>query len=276
MHSSPIIMLGGLHIDLSVVLMLVVTSVIVFVLAKLATRNLSVENPGKLQNFMEWGVDFIKNMVSSTMDMKKGKHFVSLGLALILFIFVGNLLGLPFGIVTDYHDKSKAQIFGHELYTVTTALDKANEQHPDEHAEVGVAWWKSPTADAGVSMGLAAMIFLLSHFLGMTKNTKGYFRHYIEPYVFFLPINLIEQVSKLLTHGMRLFGNIFAGEVLISVILKLTALGVGGYVASVAGLIVWQGFSLFVGTIQAFIFVMLTMVYLSQMLESHDDHEHEH
>ncbi|MNO00585.1 ATP synthase subunit a [compost metagenome] len=71
---------------------------------------------------------------------------------------------------------------------------------------------------------------------------------------------------------MRLFGNIFAGEVLISVILKLAALGVGGWIASVLGLIVWQGFSIFIGTIQAFIFVMLTMVYFSQMLETHDEH----
>ncbi|WP_379129956.1 F0F1 ATP synthase subunit A [Paenibacillus sp. sgz500958] len=275
MHKSPIIMLGGLHIDLSIVLMLLVTCTIVLVLSLLATRNLSVENPGKLQNFLEWAVEFVQGMISSTMDMKKGRPFLSLGLTLIMFLFVANLLGLPLGVVTEYHDANKATIFGHEIVSVTKELDKLHAEGSgtaEEPAEVGVAWWKSPTADPAVAMGLAGLIFLMSHFLGITRNTKNYFKHYLQPYPFFLPINLIEQVSKLLTHGMRLFGNIFAGEVLISVILRMGVLGWGGWIASVLGLIIWQGFSLFVGTIQAFIFVMLTMVYFSQMLESHEEH----
>lgn len=280
MHKSPIIDLAGFQIDLSIVFMLLVTCTIVFVLALLATRNLSVENPGKLQNFLEWAVEFVQGLISSTMDLKKGKPFLSLGLALIMFLFVGNLLGLPLGIVTDYHDAEHAKVFGKEIVSVTKELDKLHADaesgtvSTDSHEkiEVGVAWWKSPTADPAVAMGLAVMIFLMTHIVGMTRNTKNYFKHYFEPYPFFFPINLIEQVSKLLTHGMRLFGNIFAGEVLISVILKLAALGVGGWIASVLGLIVWQGFSIFIGTIQAFIFVMLTMVYFSQMLETHDEH----
>jgi F-type H+-transporting ATPase subunit a len=64
---------------------------------------------------------------------------------------------------------------------------------------------------------------------------------------------------------MRLFGNIFAGEVLLSVL-------IGAGIFGIPGLVIWQGFSLFVGSIQAFVFVMLTMVYLSQALESHEDH----
>ncbi|MBB3130849.1 F-type H+-transporting ATPase subunit a [Paenibacillus rhizosphaerae] len=269
MHTSPIIELGGIKFDLSTILMLIVTSVIVFVIAKLATRKLSVENPGKLQNFMEWTVEFVQNLISSTMDWKKGKHFLSLGLTFIMFIFVGNLLGLPFGIVTGVHDPEHAHVFGKEIVSVTEEFAK----HPDVE-EVELAWWKSPTADASVTMGLAFIVFFLSHFLGMTRNTKSYFKHYFQPYWFFFPINVIEQFAKLLTQGMRLFGNIFAGEVLISVLLKLTALGVGGYIASALGLIVWQGFSIFVGAIQAFVFTILTMVYISQMIESHDEHEH--
>lgn len=272
MHESPIIELAGLNIDLSVVLMLLVTCVVVFVFARLATANLSVENPSKLQNFMEWGVEFVQNTISSTMDLKKGKPFLSLGLTLIMFILVGNLLGLPFGIVTDYHEADKAQIFGHTLTSVTDEFNKQQLANPGEEVEVGVAWWKSPTADASVSMGLALIVFLLSHFLGMTRNTKHYFKHYFQPFWFFFPINVIEQFSKLLTQGMRLFGNIFAGEVLISVLIKLGALGIAGSVASVFGLIVWQGFSIFVGVIQAFVFTILTMVYLSQMLDSGDEH----
>ncbi|MNT32188.1 ATP synthase subunit a [compost metagenome] len=71
---------------------------------------------------------------------------------------------------------------------------------------------------------------------------------------------------------MRLFGNIFAGEVLITVILRLTSLGPVGGVFSVIGLIVWQAFSIFIGTIQAFVFTMLTLLYISQTYAAGDDH----
>jgi F-type H+-transporting ATPase subunit a len=68
-----------------------------------------------------------------------------------------------------------------------------------------------------------------------------------------------------LTLGLRLYGNIFAGEVMIGVILKL------GYVG-IPALIVWQGFSTFVGAIQAFVFTMLTMVYIGQASIHEEDH----
>ncbi|OKP78135.1 F0F1 ATP synthase subunit A [Paenibacillus helianthi] len=272
MHISPMIEVGGLDFDLSIILMLIVTCTIVFVLARLATRNLSVENPGKLQNFMEWLVEFVQGMMSSTMDLKKGKPFLGLGLTLILFIFVGNMLGLPFGIVTEYHDVNKATFFGHQLVNVVEEIHKVEAANPGKEVEVGVTWWKSPTADASVSMGLAGLIFVLVHFLGLTRNTKGYLKHYLQPFAVFLPINLIEQFSKLLTHGMRLFGNIFAGEVLIAQLVKLGSTGIIGGIASIPLLMVWQGFSIFVGSIQAFVFVMLTFLYISQVIDTHEEH----
>jgi len=258
MHPSPVLDVNGFNIDISTFLMITVTCIIVFVLARLSVRNLSVTNPGKLQNFMEWVVDFIRNIISSTMDMKIGKKFVSLGMTLIMFIFIGNMLGLPFAIVTE-HDKPFS-VFGYEVKSVTEYLEKkekAGQDHP--HAEV--VWWKSPTADASVTMGLALITIFLVHFLGATRNTKHYFKHYFEPYVFFFPLNLLKQVAKLLTLGLRLFGNIFAGEVLIAVL-------IGAGLFGIPGLVVWQGFSIFIGAIQAFIFVMLTMFYLSQEIDT--------
>jgi F-type H+-transporting ATPase subunit a len=262
----------GQEFDLSIILMLIVTCTIVFTVVRLATRNLSVENPGKMQNFMEWVVEFVQGMMTSSLDLKKGKPFLSLGVTLILFIFVGNMLGLPFNIVTEYHDVNKATFMGHTLVSVVDEFNKVQAANPGKEVEVGVTWWKSPTADASVSMGLAGMIFVLVHFLGITRNTKGYFKHYLQPFAVFLPINLIEQFSKLLTHGMRLFGNIFAGEVLIAQLVKLGSTGIIGGIASIPLLMIWQGFSIFVGSIQAFVFVMLTFLYISQVIETHDEH----
>ncbi|WP_230190974.1 F0F1 ATP synthase subunit A [Paenibacillus sp. CECT 9249] len=262
MHDAPIINVAGIDIDLSIVIMLIVTCTIVFVFAKLATRNLSVDNPSKLQSFLEWGADFIKDMVSSTMDFKKGKVFVSLGMTIILFVFVGNLLGIPFSIVTEGHDPQT--ILGQEIKaTSQERMDELAAKGKEPHYEL--VWWKSPTADMSVTMGLAFMVFVLVHFLGMTRNTKAYFKHYLEPSPLFFPIHLVEVFTKLVTHGMRLFGNVFAKEVLMTVL-------VSAGIAAIPGIIIWQAFGLFISGIQAFVFTILTMVYLSQALESHDDH----
>lgn len=246
MHDVPIIIVGGIPIDLSAVLMLVVTSVIVFVLCMLGVRNLSVENPGRIQNFMEWIVEFVQGIIGSAMDLKKGKPYISLAITLILFIFVANLLGLPFAVITHAHHEES--IFG---FVIEATRNLADGQYAD------LLWWKSPTADINITMGLAVVVFLVIHIMGMKTNTKHYFKHYLEPFPIFLPINIIENLSKPISLAIRLFANIFAGEVLIYVILKLKF-------ASIPFLALWQGFSLFVGALQAFIFVMLTMVYIAQ------------
>jgi F-type H+-transporting ATPase subunit a len=263
MHHFPVIQLGGLNIELSTFLMIIVTCIVVFVIARLGVRNLSLENPSKMQGFMEWVVDFVRGIVSSTMDMKVGKAFVSLGLTLIMFIFVGNMLGLPFAITTKHYDPFV--MFGQEVVS-KELIQEAKEQ---TGTGVKMVWWKSPTADASVTMGLALMVIVLVHYLGVFKYTKPYVKHYFEPYWFFFPLNIVKELSKLLTLGMRLFGNIFAGEVLISTII------LAGF-AGILPLIVWQGFSIFVGAIQSFVFTVLTMVYISQVVSHSDPHEKGH
>lgn len=253
MHEHPIIHVGGLNLDLSAIFMLVVTMIVVFVFVKLCVRNLSVENPSKLQNFMEWVVEFVQGLIGSAMDLKKGKPYLSLGLTLILFIFVSNLLGLPFSIITEAHGPQ--EIFGHVI-EATRSLGNG------EHAEI--LWWKSPTADINMTAGLAIVVFILMNYLGLKKNRKHYLKHYIEPFPIFLPLNIIENLSKPVALAIRLFANIFAGEVLITVILKLGFIGI-------PFLAVWQGFSIFIGALQAFIFTILTMVYIAQTT-IHEEH----
>ncbi|MDU2063661.1 MAG: F0F1 ATP synthase subunit A, partial [Sporomusaceae bacterium] len=85
--------------------------------------------------------------------------------------------------------------------------------------------------------------------------------HFFKPYALFLPINIIEELAKPITLSFRLFGNIIAGEVLLIVLGML----VPYFVPTI-----WLAFSVFVGVIQAFIFTMLTMSYLSNSLN--DNH----
>jgi len=121
----------------------------------------------------------------------------------------------------------------------------------------------SPTADYNTTLGLALCTFVMIYVMGLRYKGLGYFKHYLKSFFFFLPINIIEDLAKPVTLTFRLYGNIYAGEVLIAVLLGL--LGgwthvFGGFLASLA----WLAFSIFVGCIQAFIFTMLSIAYFSQ------------
>ncbi|MTI83590.1 MAG: F0F1 ATP synthase subunit A [Firmicutes bacterium] len=121
----------------------------------------------------------------------------------------------------------------------------------------------SPTADVNTTLGMAIFVIVLIQILALKYKGLAYFKHFVQPFVFFLPLVIVEEVSKPITLAFRLYGNIYAGEVLIAVLLGLIPLGatlMGGFLASV----IWLAFSIFVGFIQAFIFTMLTIAYTSQ------------
>jgi F-type H+-transporting ATPase subunit a len=233
-HGNPTVEFLGLTFNLANVLMITVASLIVFIIAVLSTRTLSMKPTG-IQNFFEWIMDFVKNMINSTMDWKSGGRFHVLGITLLMYIFISNMLGLPFSVVVD-----------------------------------GNLWWKSPTADPTVTLTLAVMVVGLSHYYGVKLKGAGeYGREFFRPMWFMFPLKLIEEFANTLTLGLRLYGNIFAGEILLTLLAGSLATGVGGHLAAALPMLVWQGFSVFVGAIQAFIFTMLTMVYLAHKV-SHD------
>ncbi|CUH95490.1 putative membrane protein [Propionispora sp. 2/2-37] len=120
----------------------------------------------------------------------------------------------------------------------------------------------SPTNDLNTALGLALMIVILVHATGIiNKGIIKHLKHFIEPNPFFLPINLVEEIAKPVTLSFRLFGNIMAGEILLLILGML----VPYFVPTL-----WLAFSVVVGIIQAFIFTMLAMSYLSSSLK--DEH----
>ena len=120
----------------------------------------------------------------------------------------------------------------------------------------------SPTSDINCTLGLALMIILLVNVLGiMNKGIVGHFSHFFKPNIIFLPINIIEEIAKPVTLAARLFGNIFAGEILLWVLNMLVP-----YLVPT----LWLGFSIFVGVIQAFVFTIMSMSYLANSLQ--DNH----
>ncbi len=87
---------------------------------------------------------------------------------------------------------------------------------------------------------------------------------------FLFPLKIIEEFANTLTLGLRLYGNVYAGEILLSLLAGLAGASILGFASAILPMMAWQGFSIFIGTIQAFIFVMLTMVYLSHKVS--EDH----
>lgn len=122
----------------------------------------------------------------------------------------------------------------------------------------------SPTNDLNTTLGLALLMIILVHITGLVaKGPKRYFKHFFEPYIPFVILNIIDEVAKPVTLAFRLFGNIFAGEMLIAVLFLLVPHWIP------IPNIIWILFSVFIGLIQAFVFTMLSMVYLGNHLREH-------
>jgi F-type H+-transporting ATPase subunit a len=126
-----------------------------------------------------------------------------------------------------------------------------------------------PTADVNLPLAMALIVFFLVHYNSVkSRGVKGYFKHYAQPYAALTPINIIEEITKPITLTFRLFGNIFSGVLMIAVIVTL----IPPY-ASWIGLAVWKPFDeLFIGAIQAFIFALLTIMYMGMATASDEAH----
>ena len=235
-----------LHPRTLIMTWVVLTILTVFVL--LATRRLTSGKPGKVQNVLEWIVDFVRGMMGDNMDYRKGAGLFSYLITLIMFIFLSNMMGL----VPNF------------LGPVFSRISFAQLDEMFGHATL-----QSPTADVNVTMSIALMTFVLIFVMGI-KTRKGAFgKHFLEPAWPFAIIHAIDYLMKPVTLAFRLFGNIFAGEVLIFVIIMLpTNLSLIGALGGVLPMAVWIAFSIFIGTIQAYIFTVLTTAFIGQAMSS--------
>ena len=114
-----------------------------------------------------------------------------------------------------------------------------------------------PTKDLNTPLAYGVLGFFIAHYAGIqTKGFKAYISEYFQPMFFMAPLNIIGELSKVVSISFRLFGNIMGGAIIISVVSHLVY-----YIILPPALNAF--FGLFVGTIQAFVFTMLTLVYIS-------------
>lgn len=116
---------------------------------------------------------------------------------------------------------------------------------------------EEPTKDLNTTLGLGLMGFCIAHYAGIkSKGFKAYIKEYFQPIFFMMPLNLIGELAKIVSISFRLFGNIMGGSIIILVVSYLTY-------SVILPPFLNAFFGLFVGTIQAFVFTMLTVVYIS-------------
>jgi F-type H+-transporting ATPase subunit a len=211
----------GLDIELDVVWATLIAGVIVISLGILAARRATSGVPGKIQLFFETTVDQVNQLVESTVG-PAGKRIVPLALALFLFILTANWL----------------------------------EVIPSS-PRGGTEYLPSPTANVNLTYAMALIVIVIVHAASIrARGLRGYVKHYFQPFPFFFPINVIEEITKPITLALRLFGNLFAGTLMLLLIAALLPV----FIVPVAD-VAWKLFDMFIGFIQAFIFALLTIVY---------------
>ena len=219
-HYMPTEIFDGIVINMQSLYMAWFTMAIVMVIVFAATRKSEII-PSGIQNIVEMFIDWLNGLMESSIGVEGRRMMAPFIITLFLYIFIGNEVGfLP-------------QVGPH---------------------------FTSPTNDLNVTLGLAILISLTVYFVGVKRQGLGYFKHFIQPSVAFLPLNLLEELSKPLTMSLRLFGNILAGEILLIVLYQLVPFVVPE---------IWTIFSLVVGFLQAFIFTMLSLVALAPIFRAH-------
>ena len=202
---------------------------------------LSVQKPSRAQVTLEMLFEFVQQQVIDSTG-KRDNFVGSLGLTIFVWVFLMNFMDLiPVDLI------------------------------PWLVSQVGVAEWRAvPTADMSMTFALSLSVLCIMFYYGIkSQGTFGLVKDYasspFSPWLFFvnIPFRVVEDISKAVSLSLRLFGNIYAGELIFILIAIIP------FAAQWVFAWVWLGFHLFVITLQAFIFMMLTIVYISMIQTSH-------
>jgi F-type H+-transporting ATPase subunit a len=237
-HGHEVICTSGLPVT-STILAAWLAIAVVIVVSLLATRRMALI-PSGLQNFAEFAIEGLLTPCEQFAG-ERGRAFLPLVGSLFFFILTANWMGiLPFYAENDW-------LNGHVPWTASHG-----------------APLRSANSDLNVTAAMAVIVFLWVQFqMIRTNGLFGWLKHLTwgPPPV----LELISEIARPVSLALRLFGNIFAGEVLLLVMSNLIPPGVP---------VVFMAFELFVGIVQALIFAILTLAFLSLATTAHGGEEH--
>jgi len=221
----------------------------------LGARKATSGVPGRFQGFVEMLVEMVADQAKGIIHSEESRKFLA-PLALTVFVWVFFLNAMDFL----------------PLDLLPMLFQGATGNH---HAYLRVV----PTADLNATLGLSLGVLLLCLFYNIKIKGAGGWVHELFTAPFgshplLYPVNfamqLIEFAAKTISHGMRLFGNMYAGELIFMLIALMGGSAtVGGFIGHVLAGSVWALFHILIVVLQAFVFMMLTLVYLGQAHESH-------
>ena len=231
----------------------------------LGARKATSGVPGRFQAAVEIMAEMVENQAKGVIHNAKSRKLISpLALTVFVWIFLMNALDLlPVDLLPEIWAKSYAAA-GHDPH----------------HAYMRIV----PTADLSTTLGLSVGVLLVCLFYNIKIKGLGGWAHELVAAPFgnhwaLYPVNflmqIIEYVAKTVSHGMRLFGNMFAGELVFMLIAlmggawALNGTGIGLAIGHIIAGSVWAIFHILIITLQAFIFMMLTLIYTGQAHEAH-------
>jgi F-type H+-transporting ATPase subunit a len=202
--------------------------------------------PARMQSLIELPVEWMTSIISDSSTRWRG--YVALILSFFLMILVANWIGLLPGVGT------------------------VGLLHEDHGETVLIPFIRPASADLNFTLGLAIVAFLVFVYWGVRINgVGGYLKElvgeprYMAPLMF--PIHLISELSRLISLSMRLFGNVFAGEVLLATMVALAPIVVPA---------VFLGLEAVFGFVQALVFSLLAMTYITLSIAEHHAGGHGH
>ncbi|HEY0818389.1 MAG TPA: F0F1 ATP synthase subunit A [Rhizobacter sp.] len=224
----------------------------------LAARKATSGRPGRFQAAVEILVEMVDSQAKGIVHNAQSRKLVApLALTVFVWIFLMNFMDmLPVDILPWINDKT-----------------------------IGLPYLRVvPTADLSITMGLSVGVLILCLFYNVKIKGLGGWVHelFAAPfgdkwflYPFNFAMQIIEFVAKTVSHGMRLFGNMYAGELIFMLIalmggaFALNATGIALFLGHIVAGTVWTIFHILIITLQAFVFMMLTLVYIGQAHDAH-------
>jgi len=250
-----------------------ITIVLLVIVVYFGTRKRDLI-PSGFQNFVEWGVEGINNLVVGVVGKEKAKKFFPLVGTFFFFALFANLLDILPGIDTiGWVDQSK--VLAAHLSPPSSFLLFG------DYTSMIVPWFRPPTTDLNVTFSMALISVVVTQIFGfVTLGARAHLSKYFQFKALFTHgplqgtieifvglVELVTEISRLLSFAFRLFGNIFAGSAVLAVF---------AFLVPALGDVIFIPFEIFVALVQALVFALLTLVFMEMATTSHEEAESVH